>query len=135
MQSGVPVWPQCKTLNNLIFDSRGTFILYFIGNLLFPRPHLSSHSTMSVTATQTQPDISYHPDFEKYQLRSARIKAQLPSDSELLQGFPEQLTGPIVWEGEDFENEDDWTLALNAEQLEEIHGALEHFNVSCYTSK
>jgi hypothetical protein len=73
---------------------------------------------MSVTATQTEPDISYHPNLEK-----------------LPRGFPEQLTGPIVWEGEDFENEDDWTLALNAEQLEEIHGALEHFNVSCYTSK
>jgi hypothetical protein len=83
---------------------------------------------MTITITQTQPDISYHPDFEKYQSRSAKIRAQLPLDSTLPPSFPEQLAGPLVWEGKDFKNESDWTLVLNAEHLREIHQALRHFN-------
>jgi len=77
--------------------------------------------------TQRQPDISYHPDFEKFQLRTERLKAQRSSNSGLPTGFPAQLTGPLVWEGKDFTDENEWTFSLTEPQVEEIHKALEHF--------
>jgi hypothetical protein len=77
--------------------------------------------------TQKQPDISYHPDFEKYQLRTERLKALRPPNSGPPQGFPDQLIGPLVWEGKDFTDEKEWTFSLNESQLEEIHKALIHF--------
>lgn len=82
---------------------------------------------MSTTATQTQPDISYHPDFTKFQLRTERLKNQRPPNAGLPPGFPKKLEGPIVWEGKDFTNESEWTLPLNEENLEEIHNALLYF--------
>jgi hypothetical protein len=81
---------------------------------------------MAATITQTQPDISYHPDFEKYQLRTERLKP-LRASNGLPLGFPEQLTGPLVWEGKDFTNEKEWTFSLTESHLEEIHNALQHF--------
>jgi hypothetical protein len=77
--------------------------------------------------TQRQPDISYHPDFEKYKLRTERLKPQRPANSSLPTGFPAQLTGGLVWEGKDFTDEKQWTLSLNDSQLQGIHKALEHF--------
>lgn len=74
--------------------------------------------------TQKQPDISYHPNFEKYQLRTERLKPQRPANSSLPPGFPTQLTGGLVWEGKDFTDENQWTLSLTDSQLEEIHKAL-----------
>lgn len=77
--------------------------------------------------TQKQPDISYHPDFEKYQLRTDRPKPFRPAKSGLPTGFPAQLTGPLVWERKGFTDEKEWTFSLNESQLEEIHKALVHF--------
>lgn len=85
-----------------------------------------------VTLVQQQPDISYHPDFDKYQLRTERLKAQRPADVGLPVGFPAQLTGPLVWEGQDFSDESQWTLSLNEAQLREIHNALGHFKSKIY---
>ena len=82
---------------------------------------------MGATLTQTQPDISYHPDFEKYQLRSERLKAVRAPNSDLPAGFPEQLTGPLVWEEKDFLDKREWTFSLNESHLEEIQNALQHF--------
>ncbi|KAF8865686.1 putative TfdA family oxidoreductase [Acephala macrosclerotiorum] len=81
----------------------------------------------TLTLTQQQPDISYHPDFEKYKLRTERRKAQGLPSSGLPVGFPAQLTGPLVWQGKDFKDESPWDLILTEPQLEEIHAALEHF--------
>jgi len=81
----------------------------------------------AVTERTTQPDISYHPDFKKYQLRTERIKARLPQGVKLPPKFPEKLTGPLVWEGKDFTDERDWTFVLSDAQLKEIHDALVHF--------
>jgi hypothetical protein len=85
---------------------------------------------MSTTATETQakqPDITYHPDFTNFQLRTERLKSQRPSNIGLPAGFPEKLEGPIVWEGKDFTDDKQWTLSLNEENLEEIYNALVHF--------
>jgi hypothetical protein len=77
--------------------------------------------------TQRQPEISYHPDFEKYQLRTERLKPLRPAQPSLPHGFPAQLTGGLVWEGKDFTDESQWTLSLNDSQIGEIHDALRQF--------
>ncbi|TVY73503.1 Taurine hydroxylase-like protein SAT17 [Lachnellula suecica] len=77
--------------------------------------------------TQRQPDISYHPDFEKYQLRTERLKRLRPATPVLPAGFPAQLTGGLVWEGKDFTDEKQWTFSLDESHLAEIHRALGNF--------
>jgi hypothetical protein len=77
--------------------------------------------------TLVQPDISYHPDFKKYQLRTERIKAHLPANTTIPTGFPKELKGPLVWEGKYFTEERDWTVSVNETQLHEIHQALIYF--------
>lgn len=74
-----------------------------------------------------QPDISYHPDRKKFQQRTERIKARQQGPPSLPVDFPTQLDGPLVWEGKQWTNEDDWTFSLNGDQLTEIHEALLHF--------
>lgn len=92
--------------------------------------------TMSATATLTktpvagppgQPDISYVPDPLKWQARAERrVKAGgLPST--VPDGFPEQLTGDLVWEGETVANRYDWTFVLNDVQLNEVAAAVNKF--------
>lgn len=91
---------------------------------------------MSTTATITapavpgppgQPDISYVPDPQKWRARAEqRIKAGgLPKT--VPDGFPEQLTGELVWEGDSVANEYDWTFVLNDRHLDEIDNAVKHF--------
>lgn len=76
-----------------------------------------------------QPDIQYHPDPVKYKALTAR---RLEQDPGLLQmslppGFPAKVEGPIVWEGKDWINEDQWVYKLNEEEIQEIEGAVAHF--------
>ncbi|KAI0469651.1 TfdA family taurine catabolism dioxygenase TauD [Xylariaceae sp. FL0804] len=76
-----------------------------------------------------QPDISYAPDHAKWQARTARRLAaegdKLPS--RLPSGFPEQMAGPMVWEGATLAETYDWTYVLSADQLREIDEAVVHF--------
>jgi hypothetical protein len=81
---------------------------------------------MATSITQTQPDISYHPDPENFRLRSERLKSQIVTRG-IPPRFPEQLTGGLVWEGVDFTNEREWTFSLTDEHLKEIDQALAHF--------
>ncbi|KAF7323259.1 Clavaminate synthase-like protein [Mycena chlorophos] len=88
---------------------------------------------MSVTETITlpvQPDISYHPDPEKFRARTARRLAEDPTlpQQPLPAGFPARVDGPIVWEGKDWIDESQWVYNLSQEQLAEIDKALAHFN-------
>ena len=81
--------------------------------------------------TGRQPDISYQPDFNKYQTRSKqRVKTE-SLDTSLPNGFPARLESTLVWDGKDFSNgedgSDDWLLRLNEEQLNEIDTALKYF--------
>lgn len=82
---------------------------------------------MSQTQTQTQPDISYHPDFQKYQLRSDKIKALNPSIKKLPGSFLSQMKGELVWEAKDYTDEKQWTLVLTEDHLAEIDDALKAF--------
>lgn len=82
---------------------------------------------MAAAQVLRQPDISYHPDFTSYQLRSQyrqkteKLPATIPS------GFPQQISSPLVWEGKDVEASKDWIVQLNGAQLNEIDEALKHF--------
>ncbi|KAK0391429.1 hypothetical protein NLU13_0929 [Sarocladium strictum] len=74
-----------------------------------------------------QPDIAYHPDWNNYQARIARRLATEDLPKELPEGFPKELKGDLVWEGETLAEKYDWTYVLSEEQLAEIDAALQHF--------
>ncbi|KAK7210438.1 hypothetical protein V2G26_017616 [Clonostachys chloroleuca] len=74
-----------------------------------------------------QPDIAYHPDWDKYQARAARRTQTEDLPKTLPEGFPKELKGDLVWEGETIAQKYDWTYVLSADQLAEIDSALAHF--------
>lgn len=82
---------------------------------------------MATAHVSRQPEITYHPNFEQYNARSQqRQKAeQLPTA--LPDGFPQQLSSSLVWEGKDVEGRSDWIFELNESQLDEIDQALQKF--------
>ncbi|GAW26320.1 putative family oxidoreductase [Rosellinia necatrix] len=91
-------------------------------------------STTTVTSTIAQapappgqPDISYHPDYEKWQARAAhRLRGgKLPKT--IPAGFPEKLTGDLVWEGQSVVDTYNWTYVLTPEHLAEIDRAVARF--------
>lgn len=83
--------------------------------------------TAVLIAGQRQPEISYHPDLANFHSRSERLKQQRSPNQTLPDGFPQELTSPLVWEGKDFTNEKEWTFSLTETQLQEINNALIHF--------
>jgi hypothetical protein len=74
-----------------------------------------------------QPDIAYHPDWEKYQARTARRLETEDLPKTLPPGFPAELKGDLVWEGDTLAEKYDWTYVLSVGQLDEIDKALIHF--------
>ena len=78
-----------------------------------------------------QPDIAYHPDWDKYQARAARRLRTEDLPKTLPDGFPTELKGELVWDGETIAQEYNWTYVLSAEQLDEIDRALAHFKCGC----
>ena len=58
--------------------------------------------------------LLYHPNLETYLQRKSRRLAENPNlpKSPLPPGFPEQVDGPAVWEGNDWVGEDQWSTAL-----------------------
>ncbi|GAB1205260.1 hypothetical protein APSETT445_003933 [Aspergillus pseudonomiae] len=84
-------------------------------------------------STLVQPDIEYHPDYEKYTARAARRKATEQLPTTLPDGFPQKLESPLVWEGKDVEKRDDWIYKLNDAQREEIDAALKSFQAQNLT--
>ncbi|RAK95612.1 TauD/TfdA family dioxygenase [Aspergillus ibericus CBS 121593] len=77
--------------------------------------------------TLVQPDIQYHPDYDKYTARTQRRITTETLPTTLPPGFPAQLNSPLVWEGSDVEQRDDWIYQLNDAQLDEIDRALQDF--------
>lgn len=75
-----------------------------------------------------QPDISYHPDWNNYQARVARRTQTEDLPKTLPEGFPEELKGDLVWEGESLAQKYDWTYVFSADQLKEIDNAVTLFN-------
>ncbi|KAI0976089.1 TfdA family taurine catabolism dioxygenase TauD [Xylaria arbuscula] len=91
-------------------------------------------STTTVTSTvletpvrPVQPDIAYHPDPQKYQARVARRLQEGNLPKSIPEGFPEKLSGNLVWEGETVANSYNWTFVFSPEHLAEIDQAVAHF--------
>ncbi|KAI8069426.1 hypothetical protein BC940DRAFT_332339 [Gongronella butleri] len=79
----------------------------------------------------TQPDITYLPDKKNWQARTARRLAEEELRKELPEGFPEQLEGPKLWTGADYQDhEDQWVYELNEQELREIQDAVDDFDAS-----
>lgn len=74
-----------------------------------------------------QPDITYTPDFAKYQQRSAQRKSREVLQTHLPEGLPKQLTGTLVWDGDSVKASYNWTFSLSEEQVEEVRKALRYF--------
>lgn len=104
------------------FDSRIETMAAAVAN-----PVASAFSTPKAVAPPGQPDISYAPDYDKYQARAARRVQSEKLPTTLPEGFPEQLRGDLVWEGNTLADTYDWTYVLNEEQLAEIDQAVKHF--------
>jgi len=87
----------------------------------------------SLEDTQKQPDIEYHPNLERFLQRTSRRLLENPDlpKTPLPPGFPEQVSGPIVWEGNDWASEDQWVYCLSEMELKEISDALQHFRSKC----
>lgn len=83
----------------------------------------------AVLTPAVRPDIEYTPDMAKWHLRTAK---RLKDEKDRLQktvpeGFPTQLQGNLVWEGETVGQTYNWTYVLSADQLSEIDAAVKHF--------
>lgn len=90
-------------------------------------PVASAFSTPKAVAPPGQPDISYAPDYGKYQARAARRLEAGNLPTSVPDGFPEQLKGDLVWEGDTLADTYDWTYVLSDSQLAEIDQAAKHF--------
>lgn len=77
-----------------------------------------------------QPDIEYHPNEKKWKARTAQRLAEVPSlpQTPLPKGFPKKLDSPLVWEGKDWKDPEEWEFELSVEQLKEIDDAVKYFN-------
>lgn len=78
----------------------------------------------------SQPDITYHPDREKWQKRTTQRLSEDPNliSVPLPEGFPNEIDSPLVWEGKDWKNEAQWVFTLSREHLREIDDAVKHFH-------
>lgn len=93
----------------------------------------SSYSTPSAAGGPPgQPDIDYAPDYEKFKARAERRVKTETLPTSVPEGYPEQLQGDMVWEGETLAETYDWTYVLNEEQLAEIDEAVKHFKCECF---
>lgn len=84
-------------------------------------------SAVETITVPSQPDIQYHPDYEKYKERSRRRKETETLQTTLPAGFPQKLVSSLVWEGKEVVKGEEWIYHLKDDQLEEIDAALKSF--------
>lgn len=84
-------------------------------------------ATLTLAGPPGQPDIAYTPNLETY---SARVKKRQETEQlskTLPPGFPAKLQSDLVWDGATISDHYEWSYELNADQLQEIDEALQHF--------
>ncbi|KAK7988934.1 lin1 family protein [Apiospora arundinis] len=86
-----------------------------------------TETTPAAPAPPGQPDIAYAPDYQKWQARATRRLASETLPKTVPEGFPGQLSGDLVWEGNKLAETYNWTYTLNEDQLAEINQAVQHF--------
>ncbi|KAK7941017.1 Clavaminate synthase-like protein [Apiospora aurea] len=72
-------------------------------------------TTPAAPAPSGQPDIAYAPDYQKWQARAAWRLASDTLPTTVPQGFPGQLSGDLVWEGDKLA--ETYTLGLSLGHL------------------
>ena len=72
-----------------------------------PGLHCSVYIKPTTGYPLSHPDIEYHPNREKWHVRTARRLLEDPSlpTTPLPTGFPKKLDSPLVWEGKDWQSE------------------------------
>ncbi|KAF4990546.1 hypothetical protein FGRMN_8407 [Fusarium graminum] len=88
---------------------------------------MSFTTTLIAAPPPGQPDIAYAPNHEKYRERTAKRLKEGNLPTSVPDGFPKQLNGDLVWDGESVSASYDWTYKLSPEQLDEVDQALRHF--------
>lgn len=96
-----------------------------ITDTLKSKLNVTSHAE-DTTEADTQQDIQYHRDREKWEARTARRLAADPSlpTTALPAGFPKVLDSPLVCEGKDWKDEKQWVYELTASEIKEIDDAV-----------
>ncbi len=85
-------------------------------------------ATATVSLPTAQPDISYTPDFDKYQARTQRRLVTEKLDLQSLPvGFPSKLESDFVWDGESITGNYEWVYKLSEKEIAEVEDALAHF--------
>jgi len=98
---------------------------YYPPSLL--RKHIVSSEDSKKESKATSPptiSINWTPDFELFQRRKALL-TPLPEENLLPQGWPQQLTGPLVW-GQTLDPEE-FIVDLEDVDVDEVKAALSHF--------
>ncbi|KAJ4300109.1 hypothetical protein N0V88_002778 [Collariella sp. IMI 366227] len=76
----------------------------------------------------TRPDISWIPSFKVFKNRVERLQALYPNRRTTLPaGWPAQVNAARAWADLDFKSENEYILALSAEDVIEIEAGLAHF--------
>jgi hypothetical protein len=79
----------------------------------------------------SQPDFTYLPSLKNYKNRTARRLAEEQLEKDLPEGFPEQLEGPKLWKGSDYEGkESEWVYQLTEQELKEIDDSVHNFEAT-----
>jgi hypothetical protein len=98
-------------------------------------PNMSIAAVVTNLPPPGQPDIQYAPSFEKWQARaSSRLKNENLTKT-LPDGFPTELKGNLVWDGDSVAESYDWVYRLSADELREIDTAVAHFKSKWETTK
>lgn len=84
-------------------------------------------STVETITVPRQPDIQYHPEYEKYKERTRRRKETETLQTTLPKGFPQKLVSPLVWEGKDVVKGENWIYHLKDAELDELDAALRSY--------
>jgi len=79
------------------------------------------------SATTPEPYVQYMPDYEQYKARGERRQKSENLDKTLPDGFPQKLTGDLVWDADTVSKDFAWNYQLTASDLTEINNALSHF--------
>jgi len=88
---------------------------------------MSFTTTVTAAPPPGQPDIAYAPNYENYQARTTKRLKEGNLPTSVPDGFPKQLNGDLVWEGDSVGQTYDWTYKLSEDQLGEIDRALHRF--------
>ncbi len=88
---------------------------------------IDSTKTLPAPKQKAKAVIKYHPNLEQY---LARVKTSLRAgglEKEVPEGWPKELTSPLVWTIADFQNESKYIYILTEDEKMKLHNTLKYF--------